>query len=299
MKKSLLHKNSSKKRIPDNFLGLDIEYPSYEDAKVTVIPVAYEGTVTYGKGAAKGPKAIIDASKHVETYERELGKNIFDIYTLEGVTKKGAPEDVVNEVYNAVKKEINNKKQVVVLGGEHSITIGAVKAFKEKFYDLSVLQIDAHSDLRQEYEESRYSHACVMRRIFDMNVPFVQVGIRSFCDEEADFIKKNKLKPFYAEDIYDNDEWMDDAISRLSDNVYLTFDLDGLDPSIMPATGTPEPGGLGWYQAIKFLKKTAKAKNIVGFDIVELAPIKKLSFPDFIAAKLTYKMIGYCFFDAT
>ncbi len=281
--------------IPDNFLGLDAEYPKYEDAKVVILPVAYEGTVTYGKGTSKGPRAIIEASKQVELYDKEIGRNIHDvgIYTLNEVDVKENSMKMVDMVYSSVKKELENNKFVVMLGGEHSITTGAIKAFKEKFTDLSVLQIDAHSDLRNEYEGSKYNHACVMRRVFDMKVPFVQVGIRSFCDEEAELIKKNNLKPFYADEICDNDKWISEVISKLSDNVYTTFDLDALDPSIMPSTGTPEPGGLGWYKVIKFLKKVAKTKNIVGFDIVELAPIKGLSFPDFVAAKLTYKLIGY------
>lgn len=284
--------------IPDNFLGLDAEYPKYEDAKVVVLPVAYEGTVTYGKGTAKGPGAIIEASKQVELYDREAGKNISDakIYTLDEVKIKEAPEKMVEDVYAHVKKELDNNKFVVMLGGEHSITAGAVKAFKEKFSELSVLQIDAHADLRDEYEKSRYNHACVMRRIFDMKIPFVQVGIRSFCDEEADFIKRNNLKVFYAEDIYKNDKWMNRAAEMLSENVFITIDLDGLDPSIMPSTGTPEPGGLYWYHILRFLKKIAKAKNIVGFDVVELAPIDKIHFPDFLAAKLIYKLIGYSMF---
>jgi len=281
--------------IPDNFLGLDVEYPSYEDAKVVILPVAYEGTATYGKGASKGPRAIIEASKQVELYDREIGKNVCDIgiYTLGKVGIEETPEKMVENVYSSVKKEIDNNKFVVVLGGEHSITTGAVKAFKEKFSSLSVLQIDAHSDLRDEYEGSKFNHACVMRRIFDMKIPFVQIAIRSFCDEEAELIKKNDLKPFYAEDIYKNDKWMNDAVDMLSENVFITIDLDGLDPSIMPATGTPEPGGLYWYHILRLLKKVAKSKNIVGFDIVELAPISGLSFPDFLAAKLTYKLIGY------
>jgi len=281
--------------IPDNFLGLEEEYPSYEDAKVVVLSVPYEGTVSYGKGTSKGPKAIIKASEQVELYDKEIGKNVSDIgiYTLGEVKAEETPEEMVEIVYGAVKKELAAGKFVVMLGGEHSVSSGAIRAFKEKFSNLSVLQIDAHSDLRDEYEGSKFNHACIMRRVFDMKIPFVQVGIRSFCDEEADFIKRNNLKIFYADEIHDNDKWIDEAVSRLSENVFITIDLDGLDPSIMPATGTPEPGGLDWYTSLKLLKKIAKTKNIVGFDVVELAPIDNLHFPDFIAAKLTYKLIGY------
>lgn len=285
-------------KIQDNFLGLEEEYPSYENAKVVVLSVPYEGTVSYGKGTSKGPKAIINASKQVELYDKEIGKNVSDIgiYTLEGVTLEKTPEKMVEIVYGAVKKELDKNKFVVMLGGDHSISSGAIRAFKEKFPDLSVLQIDAHSDLREEYEGSKFNHACIMRRVFDMKIPFIQVGIRSFCDEEAGFIKRNDLKLFYADDIYKKDKWMNEAVDRLTENVFITIDLDGLDPSIMPATGTPEPGGLGWYQVLNLLKKIAKTKNIVGFDIVELAPIDKLHFPDFVAAKLVYKLIGYSLF---
>lgn len=298
MREFLERKNNLKMQIPDNFLGLEEEYTGYENARVVILPIPYEATVTYCKGAGKGPNAIIDASKQVELYDREIGKNASDIgiCTLNAVKSEKNPEKMVENVYAAVKTEIDNNKFVVVLGGEHSITAGAARAFKEKFSDLSVLQIDAHSDLRDEYEGSKFNHACVMKRVFDMKIPFIQVGIRSFCDEEADFIKRNKLKPFYVEDIRNDNAWMDKAVSQLTKNVFVTIDMDGLDPSIMPSTGTPEPGGLEWYTVLDLLKKVAKAKNIVGFDVVELAPIDNLHFPDFLAAKLTYKLIGYCLF---
>jgi len=285
--------------VPDNFLGIEEEYSNYKNAKVVVLPVAYEGTATYGKGASKGPKAIIEASKQVELYDSETGRNAYDIgiFTLGELKTKETSEKMIEAVYLAVKKEISSNKFVAMLGGEHSITAGAVKAFKEKFPDLSVLHIDAHADLREEYEGSKYNHACVMMRIFEMKVPFVQVGIRSLCDEEAEFIRNKKIKTFFAHDIHAGRKWIGDAISSLSKNVYITFDVDCLDPSIMPATGTPEPGGLGWYDALELLKTAAGSKNIVGFDIVELAPIKGLHFPDFTAAKLASKIIGYCFLN--
>ncbi|MBS3097483.1 agmatinase [Candidatus Woesearchaeota archaeon] len=283
--------------IPDNFGALEKGFSS-TNAKVFVLPVGYEGTVTYGKGASKGPKAMIEASKNMELYDEELDSEPYlaGIHTLNDLSvKKDNVEKAIEKVENSVKNWINKNKFPVVLGGEHSISLGAVRAFKEKFNDLSVLQIDAHSDLRDSYDKSKFNHACVMRRIVEL-CPIVQVGIRSQDISEVEFIKEKKLKNiFYAKDIYDNDRWFDKAIGGLSSNVYLTIDLDGLDPSIMPSTGTPEPGGLSWYGLLKFLRKVFSEKNIVGFDVVELAPNKNNVAPDFMAAKLVYKIIGYKF----
>ncbi len=282
--------------IPDNFCGIGKDFSDYKKARAAIIPVPYEGTVTYGKGASKGPEAIIDASKNMETYDEELNKVICEIgiSTLKPVKIEKMPEMVINNLYKEIKKTIEDRKFPVVLGGEHSISFGAVKAFKDKYPDLTVLQLDAHADLRDEYEGSKYSHACVMRRVLEV-CPAVQVGIRSLSDEEAEFIKQKNIRIFYAKDIYFNSNWFDDVINRLSNNVYVTFDIDCLDPSLVPSTGTPEPGGLLWYPIIKFLRRLAQKKNIVGFDLVELSPIKDMSAPDFLAAKLIYKMIGYKF----
>jgi len=279
--------------LPDNFGALEKEFSSYEKSKAVILPVPYEGTVTYGKGTANGPKAIIEASKNMELYDIELDKEIYDvgIHTLKELKVEKKPEDVINQVYDSVKKIINDNKFPVVLGGEHSITLGAVKASKEKYDNLSVLQIDAHSDLRDSYDGTKFSHACVMRRVIEI-CPIIQVGIRSMDIDETKFIKKIAHKNiFFAKDMHNN--WYDKAIKLLTNNVYITIDVDGLDPSIMPSTGTPEPGGLLWYQTINFLRKIAENKNIVGFDVVELSPIKENHAPDFLAAKLTYKLIGY------
>ena len=288
--------------ILDNFLGLDEdEAKSYEDSKVVIVPVPYDGTRTWVIGerwkrmdASKGPDAIITASRNMELYDEELDKDVWEIgiYTAEKLKIKDAPEKVVEDVFLNIKKIINENKFPVILGGEHSISFGAIKALKEKYDELSVLQLDAHTDLRDSYEGTKFSHASVMARAREIcNV--IQVGIRS-----QDFDEKgvNRENVFYAKDIHDNEQWMDKAISKLSDNVYITFDLDFFDISIMPSTGTPEPGGLLWYQTLKFLKKVFEKKNVVGFDVVELAPIDNLVAPDFLAAKLVYKMIGYGFF---
>ena len=280
----------------DNFLGSST---SYKDAKAVILPVPYEGTVSYGKGTANGPKSIIEASRHMELYDEEIGINTAEkigISTLKELNvKKDKPEAMLEKVKKAVKIVADDKKMPVILGGEHSISSAPVEILKERYNNLSVLQLDAHADLRNRYNGTIYSHACIMHRILDLDVPFVQVGIRSVCEEDTRVIKRKKIPVFWAKDIYNNNNWFDKAISKLSDNVYVTIDLDVFDPSIMPSTGTPEPGGLTWYNVINFLKEVAKQKNIVGFDIVELAPNKNNIAPDFMAARLVYKVVGYVF----
>ena len=202
---------------------------------------------------------------------------------------------MANIVYENVKTLFSDNKFPVIVGGEHSITVGCVKAFSEKYNDFSVLQLDAHADLREEYDGTKFSHACAMKRCLDLCKNIVSVGIRSLCKEEADYIEENKIKMFWAKDIHDNDDWMEDAISKLSENIYITIDLDVFDPSIMPSVGTPEPGGLGYYQVLKFLRKMFVKKNVVGFDIVELCPNENNVSSDFTAAKVLYKIIGYKF----
>ena len=279
----------------NGFLGLAGN--NCKDAKIVIVPVPYEKTVTYGKGASKGPKAIIEASKNLELFDEELKANTAEkikICTLKELNvKNDKPEAMLSKVREQVKKIIDEQKIPVILGGEHSISSAPVEALKNKYPDLNVLQLDAHADLRGKYRGTIYSHACIMHRILDLNIPFVQVGIRSVCEEDAAIIKKNNIPVFWAKDIYNNNSWFNGAISKLSDNVYVTIDLDVFDPAIMPSTGTPEPGGLAWYKVTNFLKEVAKQKNIVGFDVVELAPNKNNIAPDFLAAKLAYKLIGY------
>ena len=280
---------------PDNFGEIPESYSDYAGSKVVILPFPYEMTTCYVKGTENGPDAIIKASTEVELYDEELG-NVFEIgiCTLKPLKVNEKPELMAGIAYKNIKELLSHGKFIATLGGEHSITSGIVKAFKEKFEDLSVLQIDAHADLKEEFEGSRHSHACAMKRVIDI-CPVVPVGIRSLSLEEAEFIKENNYKIFWAKDIVDNDEWFDEAISRLSKNVYITFDLDGLDPSIMPSVGTPEPGGLGYYQALRFLKKVCEKRNVVGFDVVELCPNKNQVSSDFTAARIIYKLIGYKF----
>ncbi|MBI5061748.1 MAG: agmatinase [Candidatus Aenigmarchaeota archaeon] len=285
--------------IPDNFGAIDKPYSEYNNAKVAVLPVPFEGTVTYGKGTARGPKAIIEASKNMELFDEELNKNTFEIgiHTLPALKVSDDPKKTIESLYNKAKQLLDEKKFIVMLGGEHSVTQGIIKALKKKYHDLSVLQIDAHSDLREEYDLTKYSHACVMKRVLDLDVKVVQVGIRSTSEEEQATFRKNRKNIFLARDVATakTDAWMDDVISRLSKNVFITIDVDGFDPSIMQSTGTPEPGGLQWYPVLKLLRKVAAKRNVVGFDVVELAPIKGMSAPDFLCAKLVYKLIGYVF----
>jgi agmatinase len=293
------------KTISDNFGAIDAPYSEYKNAKIVVLPVPFEGTVSYGKGTSRGPSAIIEASKNMELWDEELEKNTFKIgiHTLPELKtpiskySNDNAKKTIDAVYEKTKKLLGDKKFIVMLGGEHSITQGMVKAVSEKFRNLSVLQIDAHSDLREEYDFTKYSHACAMKRIYDMKLRVVQVGIRSSAEEEQETFRKNRGNIFLAKNIVNqtNEKWMDSIVDCLSRNVFITIDVDGFDPSIMPSTGTPEPGGLQWYPTLALLKKVAQKKKIVGFDVVELAPIKNLSAPDFLCAKLIYRLLGYVF----
>jgi agmatinase len=290
IKKNNMKRFSYKSLEPFNFLGLDDQ--DYQKARAVVLPVPYTSTASWKTGTNEGPRALIEASRHVELYDIELQKNISeqDIYTMPFLEPdKDSPKKTIERIKEATTEVIKDDKFLLMIGGEHSITLGAVLALKEKYPDLSVLQIDAHTDLRDEYEGTKYSHASVMKRIRDLGISTVQVGIRSICQEEAEYIKKEKLdNVFFAPSLP-----LDKIISALGKNIYITFDLDGLDPSIMPSTGTPEPGGLGWYESLELIKKVAEKKNIVGADVVELDPIPGMAAPDFLAAKLAYKIINY------
>jgi len=274
------------------FAGIPEEFGQYEDASVVVIPVPYDGTSTYGKGADKGPEAILDAAENMELYDietnNEVYKNgIFIAPTLFGHT---SPETMVKEVDHEVSKYIETGKFVTLLGGEHSVSIGSIRAFARKYYDLTVLQLDAHSDLRPEYEGSKCNHACAMHEA-SHTTNLVQVGIRSMDASEVEFLRPENL--FTSYDIRANEYWKEDVINALGENVYITIDLDAFDPSIMPSTGTPEPGGLLWNETLDLLKMVFRNANVVGFDIVELAPIEGMHAPDFMAAKLYYKLLSY------
>tara|TARA_Y100000310_G_scaffold310765_1_gene356349 strand:+ start:10659 stop:11555 length:897 start_codon:yes stop_codon:yes gene_type:complete len=283
-------------KFPNNFGEIEDNISNYDASKAIILPISYEKTTTYVKGTGKGPGAILEASRNMELYDEELDKNICDvgICTLNELKIDEKPELMVNIVRENVKKLISDNKFPVIVGGEHSITVGCVKAFVS-YNDFSILQLDAHTDLREDYDRTKFSHACTMKRCMDICKNIVQVGVRSLDYEEAVFIKENNLKIFWAKDIFDNDEWIQSAVSKLSKNVYITLDLDVFDPSIMPSTGTPEPGGLLYYPVLRFLKKVFEERNVVGFDIVELCPNENDVSSDFTAAKVLYKMIGYKF----
>jgi agmatinase len=286
----------------DNFLGLDKKHSSYDTSKIIVVPAPYERTVSYGKGTKRGPAAILKASHFVEFYDEELARELcfeIGIVTLAPLNfGKKHDAQAIKTLHNTVHYLMQHDKFVVTLGGEHTISQGPIAAYNEKYRDLSVLQIDAHSDLRQRYQGTRFSHASVMARVCEFLDPtrIVQVGIRAQCIEEAQYIQENGISTFYAHNIKDGKPtecWDDEVVSKLTDHVYITFDVDGLDPSIMPSTGTPEPNGLQWAETMRLLRKLGEQKTIVGFDVVELAPLKDISYPDLTAAKLTYKLMNY------
>jgi agmatinase len=265
-----------------------------ETAKIVILPVPYDGTSTWIKGADKGPRALLEASAKLEFYDIETDSEVYKqgIFTAPAILEKSSPEKIVEKVRQAVGGFLENGKFVVTIGGEHSVAIGAARAYSEKYKNLSVLQLDAHADLQPEYQGSRYNHGCVMARVREL-CPFVQVGIRSISAKELSYLKKDRV--FLAEDIYNRNDWQDKALAKLTDQVYITIDLDVFDPAVVPSTGTPEPGGLAWYQVLALLKKVSREKQVVGFDVVELCPNPADKSSDFLAAKLIYKLLSYIF----
>ena len=280
---------------PFSFLGLPPTYSDFKKSKFIILPVPYEQTTTYKTGTKNGPQAIISASREVELFDEELEfePHTSGIATLQEmeVTALG-PQKMNQRIYQTAKKLVSQNKFVIMLGGEHSITYGLVKAYQEKYKDLTVLQLDAHADLRESYQDNKFSHACAMKRVWEI-CPVVGVGIRNLSEGEFRFVKQKKINLFYARDLQNYGTYYDEIVNSLSKNVFLTFDLDYFDPSIMPAVGTPEPGGLFWYETLELLKKVIQNKNLVGFDVVELSPLPGNLAPDFLAAKLIYKLIGY------
>jgi agmatinase len=282
-------------RVPRNFCGLTGIYGDYQKSLISVLPVPYERTTSYLKGTKFGPKALIDASRYLELYDEELGYVPAEagISTLRPLNTTGGPDRMLKDVEKNVASILNDGKIPVVLGGEHSISPGVVAAMAKHHGDITVLQLDAHSDIRDSYEGSSYSHACAMARVREYSNT-VQVGIRSMGEEEAEIVNqlKSQKRIFFAKDVITRD-CIPDIIEGLTDKVYITFDVDALDPSIMPSTGTPEPGGLTWYDSLSILRAVATKRTVVGFDIMELSPQKASRYADFTAAKLTYKIMGY------
>ncbi len=277
-----------------NFGGI---YPecSLRDAHFVVVPVPYDLTSTYQPGSRRGPLAIIEASTNMELYDEELKKETYlaGIHTLPplSVDARG-PKNMISAVRKKISRIVALNKIPVMLGGEHSITLGAVQAVAEKYPKLTVLQLDAHADLRDSYQGTPYNHACVARRITEI-CPLVQAGIRSMSKEEGDYLPQSKVKSYSADYIAANKNWAQTICKDLRGDVFITIDLDVFDPSIMSATGTPEPGGLDWRDVLQLLRLVAQKCSIRGFDVVELAPLPGVVAPDFMASKLIYRLMGY------
>ena len=270
---------------------------AFERAQVVILPIPYEQTTTYGTGTKEGPQALIDASRHMELYDEELAYEVYrvGIHTLRELeTIASGPKAMMDRITEVTGELLDRGKFVVGLGGEHTVSFGLVRAFAQRFPGLSVLQFDAHADLRDTYQGTPYNHASVLRRISEL-VPAVQVGIRSMSREEAEWVQQRGARLFYAPEVLGSPTIATTICEALTERVYITVCLDALDPSIMPAVGTPEPGGLGWYDVLRIVRRVAETRHIVGFDVVELFPIPGNFAPDFLAAKLVYKVLGYRF----
>jgi agmatinase len=280
---------------PARFCGLSHNDSDYSRASIVILPVPFDKTSTWLKGADKGPAAIIEASRYLEFYDIETDSEVFKkgIFTATPV-QSSSSSVLIKKTDSAVSKYLKDNKLVVTLGGEHSISIGIIKSYARHYRNLSVLHLDAHADSRESYEGSRYNHACVIARAREYTNNIVSVGIRSMDVSERSGIDRKKM--FFVHEIHDSDKWISKAVSRLTDTVYVTIDLDVFDPGIMPSTGTPEPGGLGWYQVLKLLSSVARSKRIVGFDVVELCPSNSKA-PDFLAAKLIYTLLSYIYVE--
>lgn len=275
------------------FCGLPCEPAEYGKASIVVLPIPFDKTSTWIKGADKGPAALIDASRFLEFYDIETDSEVIDngIFTADPI-RSSLSNSLILKTESAVSRYLADNKFVVALGGEHSVSIGVMKAYAKHFNDLSVLHLDAHADTRDSYEGSPYNHACVIARAREHTRNIVSVGIRSMDAIEREGMDRKRV--FFANRIYDSNSWIPNVVGLLSDTVYITIDVDVFDPGIMPSTGTPEPGGLGWYQVLMLLRAVSKKKRIVGFDVVELCPSSNRA-SDFLAAKLVYTLLSYIF----
>lgn len=276
------------------FAGIEQQYAMFDNSKVLLQSIPYDGTSTYGKGADKGFDAFLDAAENMELYDIETDTEVYKqgIHLMEEWSGFSSPEEMFEKTYQRTKELLGYNKFNTFFGGEHSISIGIIKAHYEAYKDLTVLQIDAHADLRPSYNGTPYNHACALYDA-SQNCNLIQVGIRSMDISEKEHMDYSKV--YFADEITYSDDWFEESLAQMTDNVFITFDLDAFDPSIMPATGTPEPGGLEWYIVTNYLQKVFEEKNVVGFDIVELAPIEGITAPQFLAAKLYYKMLSYKF----
>jgi len=278
-----------------SYFNLPKEYAQYATSKIVILPIPFDKTATWQKGTAFAPRAILEASHHVELYDIETETEVYKqgIFSAKPL-KASTSAKMVEGSYNQAKKIIDDNKFLVTLGGEHSVSIGPIKAHLEKYNNLSILHFDAHADFRDIYNDNKYNHACVMARTRELTENIVSVGIRSMELAEVRAIDPDRL--FLADKVFaSGDKWMDEVIAKLTDQVYISFDVDVLEIGLMPSAGTPEPGGLNWYQIINCIKKVAKQRKIVGFDLVELMPNRYNKAPDFLCAKLMYKILSFAF----
>lgn len=282
--------------IEGRYAGLPDPYGSQENSKIVILSVPFDQTTTYSKGSDKGPAAIIEASRNLELYDIETDSEVYleGIYTDHPILENQS-EMMLRALYERVKTLLNEERFVVTLGGEHSISYGAIKAFAEHFGEITVLQLDAHADLQPAYENNPWSHASVMARVKEIVQvkKIVSIGVRSMSREEVSYLDGDHT--FFAHKLDEPGKWMETVLAALSGPIYLTFDLDAFDSSLMPSTGTPEPGGLHWNQTLKFLKRVFEQNRVVGFDVVELCPYEGIPAPDYLAAKLIYKLLSYKF----
>lgn len=280
--------------VPDNFLGLSGRYAEYQLARFAILSIPYDATTSYATGTRDGPRAILTASQQVEWYDPDLKREPYraGIATLDPIeSHAGGPEPMATRIATAARRPLRDGKCLIGLGGEHSVSIGLITAARSRFRKLSVLQIDAHADLRDTYQGSPYSHACVMRRVFDMGLPAVGVGIRSYSADEARFIRQHD-HPMLAPADCRGDGWIERVVEQLGQQVYITIDIDGFDPALAPGTGTPEPGGLDWFQVTALLDRVCRARRVVAADLVEVRPVPPSNVTEFLAARLVYRLIG-------
>lgn len=281
--------------MPDGFLGLDGREADYGEARFAVLPIPYDATASFSAGARDGPRAIIAASRQLEDYDVELGRESYraGIATLDPLEPDArGPEAMHERIYKVARRIVRGGKFLIGLGGEHGVTPALVRAARGRYRQLSVLQIDAHADLRDTYHDSPYSHACVMRRVHELGVRTVAVGVRSYSRAEARFIRSTHKKIIPARACQAGSDWIADALRSLGDPVYVTIDIDGFDPAYAPGTGTPEPGGLDWHQVADLLAAVADQRRIVGADVVEVRPLPPSTVTEYLAAKLIYRIIG-------
>ena len=282
-----------------NFGGIaEEEFNSFETARILVWPVSYEGTVSYGTGTGRGAEAIINASRNMELYDEETDAEVYQlgIHTLDQSPSLDPPERMMQSLYERAKRLVASGKFIAMIGGEHSVSAPVIRAHAERYDNLSVLQIDAHADLRDTYDGTPHSHASIMARVTrDLRLPSVQCGIRSISAEEARSLNDLPTRIFWAKDIVGRTDWWEEAVAGLTENVYLTIDIDGLDPSLVAQTGTPEPGGLGWYETIGLIRTLATKRRVVGMDLTEYSYVEGFDASAFLCAKLIYKSLAFIF----